>query len=564
MRRTLAAIGSALLLMACSGELAAPLPTAHPDDETPRSGGTLHAALLADIRSLDPPSVSDGTAPSIVELLYAGLVGYDQQGAVVPDLASRFSIDDGGLTYRFYLKEGARFHDGSEVTAKEVERSMRRAFHGKTPNAGRSFYEGIVGLDAFTAGKTDHLPGIVSEGKYVLAIHLKAPDATFLALMALQSIRPVCPSAGEFYSQDFEPCGAGPFKLERWDHGQAVRLVRHEGYQPKPPIDAVEFQLNVTLLSQRLKFERGELDVLRDLAQPDLVRFQVDPRWKPYGVYDAPKQMGAEGMNVEMAPFDNIELRRAVAAAIDREQYRLVKPGILVPSTQPIPPGVKGHSDKLRCQKFDLDAALEHMRRAGYPYDPKTGIGGYPKPIVYLGYRQSLVEFTSQLLQQQLARIGIRLELRLVSYSAWLAISHRPKEVSISYQGWNADYSDASDFTEPLFHSNAINAEDSNNASFFRSAKLDALLDSGRRELVPEKRASLYDQASELICDEAPWAFTYAVRFFNLRQPYVRGYEPHPFWAFKVGRAWLDRGSMEQGKRALLSPARTLPREGSR
>lgn len=555
---------AALLLGACGGELAAPIPTAHPDDEAPRRGGTLRAAFMMDIRSLDPPSISDGMAPSLVELLYSGLVGYDEHGTVVPDLAARYSIDDGGLTYRFYLKEGSRFHDGSEVTAKEVERSMRRAFHGKTPNAGRSLYDGIVGLDSYTEGKTGALPGIVTEGKYVIAIHLKAPDATFLSLMALQSIRPVCPSAGDTYSQDFRPCGAGPFKLDRWDHGQMVRLVRHDGFRPSPHLDAVEFQLNVTLLSQRLKFERGEIDLLRDLTQPDLVRFQTDPRWKPYGVYDAPKQMGGEGMNVEMAPFDNIEIRRAVAAAIDRDQYRLIKPGIMVPLTQPVPPGVKGHNDSLRCQKYDLDEALLHMKRAGYPYDPQTGKGGYPKPIVYLGYRQSLVEFTSQLLQQQLARIGIRLELRLVSYSAWLAISHRPKEAPFSYQGWNADYSDPSDFTEPLFHSNAINDEDSNNASFYRSPQLDALLDTARKELVPERRATLYDQASELICSDAPWAFTYAVRFFNVRQPYVRGYEPHPFWAYKVGKSWLDPGKEEQGKRALLSPARTLPRDGVR
>lgn len=552
------------LLTGCGGELAAPFPAAHLDDETPRPGGTLHAAFMSDLRSLDPPSISDGMAPSLVELMYSGLVGYDQQGTVVPDLAARYSIDDGGLTYRFYLKEGVRFHDGSEVTAKEVERSMRRAFHGKTPNAGRSFYDGIVGLDAYTEGKTTELPGIVSEGKYVLAIHLKSIDATFLSLMALQSIRPVCPSAGETYSQDFKPCGAGPFKLDRWDHGQMVRLVRHEGYRPAPPLDAVEFQLNVTQLSQRLKFERGELDLLRDLTQPDLVRFQTDARWKPYGVYDAPKQMAGEGMNVEMAPFDNIEIRRAIASAIDREQYRLVKPGIMVPLTQPVPPGVKGHNDGLHCQSYNLDEALEHMKRAGYPYDPKTGTGGYPKPIVYLAYRQSLVEFTAQLLQQQLAHIGIRLELRLVSYSAWLAISHRPKEAAFSYQGWNADYSDASDFTEPLFHSNAINEEDSNNSSFYRSPRLDALLDAGRKELNPERRVSLYDQASELICSDAPWAFTYAVRFFNVRQPYVRGYEPHPFWAYNVGKAWLDRGKAEQGKRALLSPARTLPRDGAK
>src|SRR5258708_20506638 len=103
-----------------------------------------------------------------------------------------------------------------------------------------------------------------------------------------------------------------------------------------------------------------------------------DARWKPYGDLEADKLVGGEGMNTEMPPFDNVEVRRAVAAAIDREHYRLLKPTNLVVATQVIPPFVPGYDPHFRGQSYDYEAALDHMKRGGYPYDPATRTGAYP------------------------------------------------------------------------------------------------------------------------------------------------------------------------------------------
>jgi ABC-type transport system substrate-binding protein len=550
-------------MLGCDNTLPAPIAAANTEATAPRHGGILRTATFGDIRSLDPANMGDGLAPQMLQLIYAGLLDYDDHGNIVPDLAEHFVVSDQGQTYRFTLRPSVRFHDGAEFTARDVERTFLRGLAPKTPNPSKSFYFGIEGAEAYSQGKAARISGIHVLGTYLVEFHLHTRDATFPSIMALQPLRPVCPSAGDEFRADFFACGTGPFRLQAWHHGESVSLTRFEGYHRAglPYLDGVDFQLGTVPISQRMKFERGQLDLIRDLTQADLVRFLQDPRWRALGAYDAEIQMAGEAMNTELRPMDNVELRRAVASAINREEYRLVKPTMMTSLTQPVPQGIKGHSPALQCQKFDLKTALTHMKNAGYGYDPASGSGGYPEVIPYYAYGNSLPEYTSQILAQQLRRIGIRIDVRLVSYAAWLSLTQRRHGVAFSYQGWKADYSDPSDFTEVLFHSKAIDAEGSNNPAFYSNAALDAKMDRAKQEVDESTRAALYDSIQQDICNDAPWAFTYSVKFYNLRQGYVRNYKPHPLWINDVRTTWLDRASTNHAKSALLAPARTLARD---
>jgi ABC-type transport system substrate-binding protein len=532
-------------LAGCAEPLADPIPAAHPDDETPRRGGTLRLASFGDIRNLDPAVSPEALSIFFAQLAFAGLVDFDMRGEVVPDLARRVDEEDAGKLYRFALHENVRFHDGSELTADDVKRSIERALHPSTPSPWASFYEAILGFDAYTSGKSEELEGVRVEGRYVVSIRLARPDATFLRVLALAALRPVCPSGGRRYDDAWHPCGAGPFKLPPggWEHGRSLTVVRHDGYFRADTIhlDAVVFTYGMNPVTQRFKFESGELDILRDLTQPDLQRFQRDPRWAPLGRAEPEKTIAGVSMNVEVPPFDNVEVRRAVAKAINREHLRLLKPGAITPATQLLPPAVPGHDPSFAGQEHDLAAALEHMRRGGYPFDPQTGEGGYPHALPYYVYPQGYDLSASQVLQQALAKIGLRLDIRVVSYPTYLALTHRRKRVPLSPQGWSQDFPDPSDFFEPLFSSKAINDEDSNNTSFYANPAFDALLEEAHGELDPARRKSLYDRAHRMLIDDAPWAFTHFIRFFEVRQAYVRGYEIHPVWSQHVKHAWIDR-----------------------
>ncbi len=204
--RTGAFVG-ALLAAGCGPEIPTPLPSAGTPDATPRRGGTVTLASFGDIRSLDPANVSDGLSPQILEALFAGLVDYDEDGRIVPDLAERWVVEDEGRTFRFFLRPNVRFHDGDEVTAADVKRSVERALHPSAPNPSSSYYASIDGYDDFTQAKVDELRGVTVEGRYVVAFHLRETDATFLPLLAMPFLRPVCKSGGARFST-WAPCSA--------------------------------------------------------------------------------------------------------------------------------------------------------------------------------------------------------------------------------------------------------------------------------------------------------------------------------------------------------------------
>ncbi len=558
-------LGLAGLVAGCSSPFAAPIEALHPEDATPRRGGTLRLGSFADIRTLDPAVASDDLASSALQDLFAGLVDYDASAQIVPDLARRFEVSPDGLVYRFFLREGVRFHDGSELLASDVKRSIERALHPTTPSPASSLYDTILGYDAYTAGKAEHLEGVVVEGRYVVAIHLRETDARFLSVLALHTLRPVCPSAGDRYNDTWEPCGAGPYRLPPggWDRGRGLVLVRHEGYfRPGLPyVDSIEWTFSMNRAGELYAFEDGDLDLTHDLGDSELVALRADPRWAPFVLAEPDRTVDGEVMNTEIPPFDRVEVRRAVAAAIDRAHYHAYKPESLTPSGQALPPAVAGYDPHFVGQTYDYEAALAHMAKAGFPYDPTTGKGGYPGVIPYYLVRQGATEYTAQILAQELAKIGLRLELHLVNWPTFLSLAYTRGAVAMSNPGWAMDYPDPSDFFEALFSSKAISAEQSTNMAFYRSARLDDLVEKARHELDATRRAALFTEANHVVCDDAPWAFTDTRRFEDVVQPYVRGFSPHPVWAFQTATTWVDRpGKGRRDGLGFLGPsARSLP-----
>lgn len=531
-------------LVGCASPLPGPIPAEH-DDEIPRRGGTLRMSTFGDIRSLDPANISDGLVSTLHQLLFAGLVDFDAKGEVVPRLAERFEVSADGRTYRFFLRKNVLFHDMTELDASDVKRSIERALHPSAPNPYASFFASIEGYSDFTEKKREDLSGVVVEGSHVVSIRLTQPDSTFLPLLALQVLRPVCKSAGARYKDGFVACGTGPFRLEPngWARGDSVTLLRHPGYyEPgKPYLDSVVFTVGVTISTGKYKFLNGELDTIRDLTHPDILAFASDPRWKPFAAYDRERQIMGEAMNTELPPFDNVEVRRAVSAALDRKHYELVKPSTLHAANQPIPPGTPGFDPSTPGQEHDLQKALEHMKNAGYAFDPATGKGGYPHVVPYYVYRQGASEYTAQVFAQEVRKIGLRIEIRLVNYPTYLAQIGRRGQVPVGPWGWSEDYPDALDFLESLFHSKSIADEDANNVSFYSNPRFDSLVDAAKRDLDPTHRKKLVSDAVAQVCEDAPFAFAYTVRFYDVHQPYVRGYHQHAVWPRDVGATWLDR-----------------------
>lgn len=560
---------AALLCAACSSELAAPI--GRRDDSPPARGGTITVASFVGLRSLDPAVAFDEGADPIQRLLFARLVRLSRDGRFEGELAESFETSADGRHLRFRLRSGARFHDGAPVTAADVKRSLERSLHKSTPCPAPSFYDRIEGFEPFHSGAAHELTGIRIESDSVVRFDLSHPDATFLAVLTLPMAAPVCASGGSSYEPSFSsrPCGAGPFKLRQWDDHEGLTLDRHDGYAEPGRVwlDSVRWLLEVPLSTQRFRFERGDLDLLHDLSVADGAAFRRDPRWRGLGEWTVPRMTKGLFMNSRMAPFDRLEVRRAVAAAIDRDSLARLRGGCVVPADRVIPPGVLGHDPDFPGQRFDPALALDSMRRAGLPFDPATGLGGWPDTIDYVAPADSFDLQFAEVAQQQLARIGIRLRLKAMAWPAYLARISRAGQARIGAAGWTADFDDPGDFFEPLFASKSIQDEDSQNYAFYSNPELDALLERGRAELDPVRRKAIYRRAEEIIRDEAPWALAYGYRRYEVWQGYVRGYRPHPHAQLDVGFLWLDRRDSRGSAR---SPARNgnvlaslLPRRGA-
>ncbi len=542
----------------------------------PERGGTMQLGTFSDLRNLDPALAFDTIAQSFEQLLYAKLVDYDHEGNIVPMLAERFEVSPDGKRYSFKLHEGILFHDGTELTADDVQRSIERTLDPETPCPAPSFYAGIAGYTEFHDGKKDaagkvvfapHLAGVVVDGRYALHIDLAAPDATFLPAATLPFLAPLCKSAGRKYAREWgnKACGAGPFRLLDWQSAREVTLVRHEGYfRPgQPYLDKIRWFLLMPALSQRFKFERGELDHISELTIPDLVSYRADPRWKPFGQWEPAKAVQGVFLNNEMEPFDNVEVRRAFAAAVDWEQIASTRPEQFIATSQMVPPAVPGHDPSFQGQKHDVAAALEHMKNAGLAFDPVTRTGGYPLPVRYVGPDGAATEIVAPLLQQQLSKIGIRIEIKQLSWPSFLAQTEQRKTVQLGYGGWSMDFPDPSDFFEPILSSDNIQDEESQNAAFFSNLELDALLKKAHNEIDVGARSAMYRRCEEIVRDQAPWAIGMDQRSFELVQPYVHGYVVDKAHVVDVREVWLDSkerprssffGRRSEGMLALIRP----------
>jgi ABC-type transport system substrate-binding protein len=535
---------SALLLITVARPSAVRPPIgAEPAAREPVRGGVLRVATSVNIRTLDPALAYDEAALPIEELVFARLVTWDKEGRVVPDLAEEVRSSPDGRTHTFVLRGGLRFHDGSELTAADIKRSIERALHPKTPSPAASSYAAIEGFEAFHKGEASDLAGVRVEGNRTVTIALREADATFLPLMTLAFMAPVCASAGVFADARSPslPCGAGPFRIASWEPDQRIHLVRHEAYfRPgRPYLDGIEWLLNVRWSTQRYKFEDGAIDYTRELSGTDAALYRADPAWAPRPRFTLKHATYALFLNTELPPFDNRSMRRAVSFAVDPSVLEKINP-ILAPTDRVIPPSIPGPPRLSPMRRHDPALALAELERAGFPFDPKTGRGGYPNPIDLVTVPGGLEQQVAEIYQQQLAAVGIKVRLRIVSYPTYLAEVSRRRTTAMGLMGWTADFPDASNFFEPTLSTKAIQDEGSQNYAFFSNAELDRVLDRARAEQDREKRFELYARAEEIVRDEAPWVPSYGTRMMEIWQPYVQGYEPHPILPQRFHEVWLD------------------------
>ena len=338
---------------------------------------TLRVAILDDPRTLHPRDVLDPAGELVVRAIFDGLVDGAPDGRVVPAAAAEWSVEDEGLTYRFRLRPD-RFHDGSPVTAATHAESFAAVLD---PDRAPYFREGLLA----TLAEVE----VVADDELVL--RLVRPDPLLLHRLADPVLVPL-PRAASIDPDGFarQPIGNGPFRmLGPREPGAFIRLGAWSEHPQPPRIDELVLQVTSDDLDGSRRWEdllAGRVQIApvsvdrRELARERFGR-PLDGR-RGSGLHESPLMATyAFGFAVDVPPFDDVLLRRAVSAAIDREALaRSLATAGAVPATSVLPPDAGGAPpDCGHCrQDPDLARALVEEWRAGRP--------GTPDPILTVTY----------------------------------------------------------------------------------------------------------------------------------------------------------------------------------
>ena len=313
---------------------------------------------------LDPSVKYDWSTRMMQQSLYDGLVKYvGDPPEIVPWLAERWETSDDGKTWTFHLAKNARFHNGDPVTAEAVRFSFERTLK---LNKGPSWM-----LSDFLAPD-----GVKAVDDHTVQFNLKAAYAPFLSFLpwwyvmnpAEVMANEVDGDMGQKWLTD-NAAGSGPFKIKRWEQGVLYEIEAVEDYWKGWPsenhIDGVIYKLVRESASQRAALIRGEADIVEGLSNED---FDVVAKMPGIVVPNFPG-MTTFGfkMNVQKAPTDDINLRKALAYAFDYESLLKIYNGNAVLQTSPFPNATQGHVDVPGFYRQDLAKAKEYLAKSNYP-----------------------------------------------------------------------------------------------------------------------------------------------------------------------------------------------------
>ena len=490
-----------------------------------KQGGAIVVTYKDDIVTLDPAIGYDWVNWSIIKSLFVRLMDYKPGTAeLTTSLADSYEISKDGLSYTFKLHKGVKFHHGREIVAQDVKYSLERTTNAKTESPGAGFFDSISGMEAYKKGKAKEVSGITVVDPSTVKFTLTRPDATFLHAMAINFASIVPKEAVDKAGKDFgkKIVGSGAYMLSEWKLGQQLVLKRNPDYFVKglPKLDQITFQLGLEPMTAILKLEKGEADFAGDGIPPaKFLQLRNDPKLKDLIIEGGQLQTGYVTMNVQMKPFDKVEVRQAVNMAIDKARIVKIINNRAVPANQPLPPTMPGYDKDYKGYAFDPAKAKELLKQAGLEKGFETEMYVYnldPNPRI------------AQAIQEDLSKIGIKVKLKNLAQANVIAAGGKAKTAPMIWSGgmaWIADFPDPSNFYGPILGCTGATAGGWN-WSWYCNKELDARATAADAMSDPAKsaeRALLWKGIFTDVMKDAPWAPIFNEQRFTIRSKRVGG-----------------------------------------
>lgn len=441
--------------------------------------------------SLNPAESSGLADATVVRTMFEGLVGFDRELEVVPELATSWEVSDDVTTYTFELREGVTFHDGTTFNAE----------------AAKTYYDWVLEPEGIGSRGRSALTGVESVevmSPNTLRFTLGAPNSAFLFNLALSNLRIASPASLEEYGDEVgrNPVGTGPFRFTEWEDGVSIKVEAFEDYWGEPAlVDGLEFLVVTNAATRVAQLQSGEVQFIEALPSQLVESLQAAPNLEV--VVQESTFARTFQMNMSKAPFDDVRVRQALNYAVDKEQLiNVVFRGYGTVMTSPVPESVFGHAPQ-EPYAYDPERARQLLEEAGY------GDGFSFEVLTFTGDEYSAA---GQVLQQYFADIGVDMQLDPAERGAlndqiFLPVEENPTQAALV--GASTATGDA-DRALTVSFSRASWPPDSNNWSFYENAEIDSLIEQGRATADQDERAEIYAQAQAIIWNDAPWVFLYS------------------------------------------------------
>jgi peptide/nickel transport system substrate-binding protein len=446
-----------------------------------KAGGLLHAALTGEPDTLDPATSTIYTGAQVYDNIFDKLVDINPAGEFFGVLAKKWTQQD-DKTWRFSLVDNATFHNGEKFTGDDVKYTFTRLLDPKTASGYASLYDTIDTIEVTSPTE--------------VVFHLKSPFGPFLSNLANNG-EIVNQKAIESGDPARKPVGTGPFQFVEWVHGDHITLKKNPKYfrAGEPHLDQIDFRFLLVDQSRIDGLSSGELDWVDAVPLQQLATLKNDPRF----TYVTSPTAGIPdflSMNTAKPPFDKVEVRQAVAWALDREEIRAIAySGAGEVGLEEVASGSPWFDGK---DPFagapDVSKAKSLLAQAGYA----NGL-----TIEYLGLPQypELLK-TGEVVREQLKAVGITMNIKQVDVSVWFSqFSKGDYQITSAYQERTIDPDN--------FYSLVIRSGGPINSSKYSNAKVDKLIDQARTETNQAKRQELYTQIRKIVLLDAPLIFVH-------------------------------------------------------
>ncbi len=470
---------------------------------------TLHLATSTNPSRLNPILATDSASSEIAGYLFNGLIKYDKDSStIIGDLAQEFYYEN-DTTLIFKLKRDVKWHDGEKFSAKDVVFTYKTITSPKiaTPySANFRFVKDVEALDEFTVKVT-----------YKEA-YFKALETWMMGILPEHVLK----NEENLMNSKFNtnPIGTGPYKLFQLEHSKNIILVENKDYfEGAPKIQKISFHVIADPMTRFLMLKSSALDV-GSIEPMQYERQLTDDFFKKFSIYEQISHSYTYlGFNLRIEKFKNPKVREALSLGIDRqEMVDILFFNHAKVCTGPFLPATKAFNDDVKAPKQNIQKAKELLKEAGYDEsNPFTF-------EIVTSNSSAIRPYAAQIMQHQLKKIGVIVNLRVMEWQAFLNMVVFPHKFDTVLLGWGL-----SPTPDPYMFWHTDNDKQGGfNLVGYNNPKIDKMIEESQSIIDREKLGKIWQEMFKIITDDNPYLFLYIPNSITSINKNIKNVEPSP------------------------------------